>query len=729
MGAVIAHRDSSSLTTGDLVVDDVTYIDWFIINDGPSPVAHRFFTDLYLDGTYVRRWASTGSEAGVPLRVRNWSGLTDVFNLAPGVHTLKLVVDATNLVEETNETDNVFERVFAWGGSAVTPPATTKRPNLVPFPATDRATALAASSYPEAVQSGALSADAGTFITWGVKNVGLASTATVSVHLYFDDIFVDGWTVSGLLANGGTELVAWDELDRTVSIAPGPHTLRLVVDPGNLIGESDETDNLFEAPLTWASGPPPPPGPTPTPQPTPTFAPQPSLPDLTSAVPYGWDAALVAKLYSAEGTDSEGFDGPLTVREPAYLSYALRNASPVATGRDFDVQLFLDGESISLLPFDGGADDSGLWWSDTVWIPAGSVPAGTHTARLVIDPGDAVRETDEVDNVLERVFEWLPGSVPVPTPPITYTEAELESLLEKLPDLLLVAGDLGGADAVEVDWAPAVLDVATAAYYLATGVSLGDERLAIEILPGDEYDARHREHCGWTHVARSGDEYQAAMIGCTETAASSTGLTRDAEGRVLVTVREEQTPAAVLNTLFHELGRARQRFVARRQSVGPESPSLDALQEAEAQVFEALMWRTLEDHLGTRFLLYPALAPMEEHVQHLIDEQIEEATGGEEHALGYVLMWLAALRDPGDLGLEDDLRNDGRLTTGATKEFYDYMLSIAPESAPAWAEDLLSGSEPYLAEFGTIALSRLVEGLCPSDEGHPALREVAFLAP
>jgi len=724
-----AHRSEGALTTGDLVVDDVTYIDWYVRNEGPLPVTSRFFTDVYLDGMFVQRWSTRELGSGSYIGVADWSRLTDEFNIAPGDHTLRLVADATDLIAETDEADNVFERTFTWGGTVTAPAARSKQANLVPSPATDRVAALIASSYPDATGSDALTADARTFITWGLRNAGLASVANVSVHLYFDDIFVEGWVINGLLADGRTELVAWDDLSRTVSIAPGTHALRLVVDPGDMIAESYETDNLFEARLTWASGPPPPAESAPPPPPARPLAAQPSRSNLMPAIPYGWDAAIVAKSYAAAGTDAEGFDGPLSVEQPAFLSIMLRNASPVATGADFAVELFVDNESISVRSFNGTLDDAGSWWSDTFQLPAGSVSAGTHRIRMMIDSGGAVNEFDEVDNVLQRTFEWLPGPVPAPAPPVTYTEPEVDGLLERLSDLLLVAEHLRGPDAAETDWTPAVLDVATAAYYLATGVSLGDERLVIEILPGEEYDARHREQCFSMHVARSPEEYSTLAARCVETGESSTGLTLEAEGKILIMAREEETPAGVLNTLFHELGHARQRFLAPGQSEAAQSSALKGLQEAEAEVFAAVMWRTLEDRLEGRFLSYPTFALMEEYARNLIDTQVEKAALEEEHALGYVLLWLAALRDPAGLGLGDELRESGWLSTQTAKVFYDYLLSIAPESASGWADSLLNESEPFLAEYRAIALSRLVRGLSPSGEGHPALRKVAFLVP
>jgi hypothetical protein len=181
--------------------------------------------------------------------------------------------------------------------------------------------------------------------------------------------------------------------------------------------------------------------------------------------------------------------------------------------------------------------------------------------------------------------------------------------------------------------------------------------------------------------------------------------------------------------VFHELGHAHQYLHRRDQTSAGDDPALAALHEAEAQVFEAVAWRHIQEFLGTSYFTYPAFAAMREHSGWLIDGKLEGAAGGEEHDLGYVLMWLAALQDPGGLGLAGELRSDGVLSAASARAFYDYLLSIEPADASRWVSERLTGQTAGVEEYRGIALARLVEGLPPADEGHPDLREVAFLAP
>ena len=48
-------------------------------------------------------------------RQRGVGRLFESVNLAPGVHTLRLEVDATNLIDEADETNNSVEKHFTWG--------------------------------------------------------------------------------------------------------------------------------------------------------------------------------------------------------------------------------------------------------------------------------------------------------------------------------------------------------------------------------------------------------------------------------------------------------------------------------------------------------------------------------------------------------------------------------------------------------------------------------------
>ena len=157
--------------------------------------------------------------------------------------------------------------------------------------------------------------------------------------------------------------------------------------------------------------------------------------------------------------------------------------------------------------------------------------------------------------------------------------------------------------------------------------------------------------------------------------------------------------------------------------------ALSALREAQAQVFEAVGWRTIEEFLDISVTSYPDLSVLNENVRDLLADKLDGANDEEEHDLGYVLMWLTALQDPGGLGIAGELRTIGKLSPASTLAFYDYLLTIEPDEAEAWVAQRLANSSALLVEFQAITLGRLVAGLASDTEGHPDLRKVAFLAP
>ena len=158
------------------------------------------------------------------------------------------------------------------------------------------------------------------------------------------------------------------------------------------------------------------------------------------------------------------------------------------------------------------------------------------------------------------------------------------------------------------------------------------------------------------------------------------------------------------------------------------TPPLDAVQEAEAQVFEAALWRRLEEFLGADFSSYPDFGNMRREVAFLIDRRLDRAADGQTHAVGYLLTWLSVLRDEGGLGLAAELRARGELSATSTLALYAHLLSIPPETASQWVDELRADEDPLIAEYRIIAAGRLVELLSPDGEGHPDLREAAFLA-
>jgi hypothetical protein len=101
-------RGTTSVNT--LYAGQPTYIDWAVANVGNATASSKFYTYIYLDGKRIAYWYTTSLRNGYYTYIRDWAFTVD----SPGDHTLKIVVDATGNIDESNESDNTWERTFSW---------------------------------------------------------------------------------------------------------------------------------------------------------------------------------------------------------------------------------------------------------------------------------------------------------------------------------------------------------------------------------------------------------------------------------------------------------------------------------------------------------------------------------------------------------------------------------------------------------------------------------------
>ena len=246
-GPVVAADRAGLVINTDLTESGEVFIRWAIANNSPNAIDYPFYVDLRFDGVTVVRWPSSGILANQVLMIADWDGLGARVGPQSGTHKLTLVVDSTGLIPETDESDNEFEMEVTWSSDEATAaerPVLKRLPDLVPRAAEGWGSPIVATSYSGDTVDGPLSVDLPSYVRFGVRNDGLTSiTEDVWVHLYLDNLLVDMRTWHGLLAGVTGAAREWAGLLDVANVSPGPHTLRVVVDPHNLIAESDETNN------------------------------------------------------------------------------------------------------------------------------------------------------------------------------------------------------------------------------------------------------------------------------------------------------------------------------------------------------------------------------------------------------------------------------------------------------------------------------------------------------
>ena len=102
------HSDSSLLRD----TDDL-YVDFAVLNAGPTSVTESFRVELFVDGRRLLTFESERSSSS-PLMSNYFTSWSDVWigRLSAGTHTLKIVVDTEDAVSESNERDNEYSKTI-----------------------------------------------------------------------------------------------------------------------------------------------------------------------------------------------------------------------------------------------------------------------------------------------------------------------------------------------------------------------------------------------------------------------------------------------------------------------------------------------------------------------------------------------------------------------------------------------------------------------------------------
>ena len=97
----------SNKDTNLLFPTDNLYIDWAFVNDGNLNVNTAFTVDLYVDNTKKGTWQISSLPSGY----FDFSQDYGIGQLSAGNHAITLRIDSTNVIVESNKTDNAYTRI------------------------------------------------------------------------------------------------------------------------------------------------------------------------------------------------------------------------------------------------------------------------------------------------------------------------------------------------------------------------------------------------------------------------------------------------------------------------------------------------------------------------------------------------------------------------------------------------------------------------------------------
>lgn len=720
-GLVVSGDNGSGFYNAENVV-----ISWWITNVGQYATNEVFDVEIRLDDVSIKRWTTHGLSPNWSVRVEDVGGILSGLRPTAGIHELSLVIDPTHRVPEIVTRDNRLDLAINFMEPPPLDVPEGLRPNLAPALVTGKNQPLFASSYPEDLLSGKLSIDHQSYVSFAAQNESIQYISeTVDLHIYVDDVLAESLQWNGLspASNVFGEI---DDLRELIDISPGPHRLKLVVDPLNRVPESNESDNGYEAEFVWGVG-----DPAPAETPFTLTAPErifPTMPNLVPYRPFGWDAAIVLRQSTGlPGMLVEGkYDTWLDTKLPFSIDFSFTNASVINTplSTELHAVVLIDGIQVKRQSFNLGSNNGNATWTPTIEMTSTGISAGEHTVRVVLDPDRQIDEFNEDDNIFERTFTFHDGPAPAPPEPFSMSDDQISSALAPLlGEMMQQVKPLTGLGSGSRDWTPEILAAAQATYFLMTGKDLNEEGYVIRLLPHREFRTSYIQSCmaGW--MTLTDEEYIQQFDACNTK--TLVGFKTRMAGQIYLFIDSERSPADVLSTLLHEIGHALQDLRNPKQTTMRSTEYSRGLKEAQAEIFEAAAWRFAEKYLGVNLSQFPDLEQSRDRLQFLFDSRNALVT---EHDMGYVLLWTQALTDTHDLNLSESLRTNGILNAQEALELYEYLVGITPYRIEEWAANLLS-QDDLIAEFQQIAISRLVKDLPLELTANPAMQDSAWTAP
>lgn len=220
------RTDSSVLTAGDTL-----YVDLGFGNIGTGDVNNQFVTSLSVDGVY-----KTGCYLNSLPKNYAYKCLDNVIgSLSSGSHTITMVVDYFDVITESNEGDNTYTKTIT---------VIEGVPDLTPFKPSSWSDKIVIRNAlaPPYLDSSVLTSTDPLWASWSIKNMGDKATLnTSSVQFFIDGALRQQKEIGSVGAGIDTSITNLS----IGSLRPGSHTLKIVVDSGNVITESDETNNEY----------------------------------------------------------------------------------------------------------------------------------------------------------------------------------------------------------------------------------------------------------------------------------------------------------------------------------------------------------------------------------------------------------------------------------------------------------------------------------------------------
>ncbi len=341
--------------------DQTFYANFAFTNASPSPTTDTFYVEAYLDDVLLKTYTVNGL-SNYAVRTYN----LELGSLTVGAHMVKIIVDTTDAVEESSETNNTFTQSFTVSGvdDEYEPNDTMVAAyNLGALVETQTLSLWSGSLQNEDWFRFSLPED-GTNAGRIILTYDHSDSADVDLYLYD----ADGNQVAYSNRATGTELVSFGGLAAGVYYA---RTFNCRSVPSSVPYE------MTFYPATVAK------------------------PNLTQTALSTWTDSILVTNSSSSASDAETFFDGVNY----YVRFAFTNNSSCAIENNFTVKCYVDdalAKTFEVEPMAIGANRS-------LSFSMGVLSQGVHTVRVELDTENTVDESNELDNLYAKSIVVVSG--------------------------------------------------------------------------------------------------------------------------------------------------------------------------------------------------------------------------------------------------------------------------------------------------------------------------------
>ncbi|MBE6368361.1 MAG: hypothetical protein E7052_10730 [Lentisphaerae bacterium] len=219
-------------------------------------------------------------------------------------------------------------------------------------------------------------------VSFTIKNSGNAAAGATEAYIYDGNTLLGKVSVGALAVGGafsGTFTIAAGKL------SVGTHTLTVVADGGNVVAESNESNNSAAQSLN-------------------VTAPPAATHDIREYIPEGWESGLVIahKKGNWESAEKMGTyeDTVITNEDDVFISFGVTDDTAASAHPTFQSALYIDGVYVTAWNSESSTKHNRF----VVDYNYGKLSVGTHTIKMVHDSTNLVSEINENNNVVTKTI-------------------------------------------------------------------------------------------------------------------------------------------------------------------------------------------------------------------------------------------------------------------------------------------------------------------------------------